>query len=86
MKIERKILQKPFEKILSGNKTFEIRLANWECKPGDILALKEWNPETEKYTGREIEKTVTYIAKTKDLTYWTQEEIGKYGFQIIAFK
>lgn len=86
MKIEKKVWQKYFQEILNGNKTFELRLADFECKPGDILILKEWNPETKKFTGQVIEKTVTYVLKTKDINFFTKEEIKKHGFQIMALK
>jgi len=86
MKIEKKVWPAYFEKILTGEKTFELRLADFSCKPGDILVLKEWNPETKEYSGRVIEKTATYVCKTKDVKFWSKEEIEKYGFQIIAFK
>ena len=46
MRIEKKVWPKFFQKILDGDKTFELRLADFECKPGDILVLKEWDPET----------------------------------------
>ena len=86
MKIEKKVWPKFFQKILDGDKTFELRLADFECKPGDILVLREWNPETKKYTGKVIEKKVTYVIKTKDVKFWTKEEVEKYSYQIIAFK
>ncbi len=40
MKIEKKVWSKYFQKIIDGNKTFELRLADWECNPGDLLILK----------------------------------------------
>ncbi len=86
MKIEKKVWPKFFQKILDGNKTFELRLAGFECKPGDVLVLREWDPGTKKYTGRVIEKKVTYVIKTKDVKFWSKEDVEKYGFQIIAFK
>ena len=86
MKIEKKVWPKFFQKIIDGDKTFELRLADFECKPGDILVLREWNPETKKYTGKVIEKKVTYVIKTKDVKFWPKEEVEKYGYQIIAFK
>ena len=85
-KIEKKCWPEYFEKILSGDKRFELRLADWECKAGDILVLKEWNPKTKEYTGRAIEKEITYVLKTKDIHLWPKEEIEKYGFQIISIK
>ena len=86
MKIEKKIWPKSFDKIKSGEKTFELRLADWQCNQGDVLLLKEWDPEKKQYTGREIEKEVTHVIKTKDVNLWSQEEIEKYGFQIISIK
>lgn len=86
MRIEKKVWPEFFQKILDGVKTYELRLADFECKPGDTLVLKEWDPKTQEYTGRILEKVVTSIVKTKGLTFWTKEEVEKYGFQIIAFK
>ncbi len=39
--IEKKILPKYFELIREGKKTFEIRLADFEIKEGDILLLRD---------------------------------------------
>jgi len=86
MGIKKKVWPKFFQKILDGDKTFELRLADFECKPGDILVLREWNPETKEYTGRVIEKKVTYVIKTKNVEFWPKKEVEKYGYQIISFK
>ena len=86
MRHKKKVWPEYFQKILEGKKTYELRLADWECNEGDILVLQEWNPETKEYTGREIEKEVTYVGKTKNFTFWSKEDVEKYGYQIIAFK
>jgi len=86
MRIEKKTDKDFFEKILSGEKKFELRLADWECNPGDILVLKEVDPKTKEYTGRVLEKEITYILKTKELQFFTKEDIEKYGFQVISLK
>ncbi len=86
MKHKKKIWPEYFEKIADGSKTFELRLADWKCKEGDILLLQEWDPKTQKYSGREIEKKVAYVAKTKDMKFWSKEEVEKFGYQIIALK
>ena len=86
MKHKKKVRPEYFQSILDGKKTFELRLADWKCEDGDVLVLQEWDPKTEKYTGREIEKEVTYVIKTKDIKFWPQEDVEKYGLQIIAFK
>ncbi len=86
MKIEKKIWPEYFEKILAGEKTFELRLADFECNPKDVLVLKEWDPLTKQYTGRIIKKEVNYVLKTKNVEFWPKEDIEKHGFQIISFK
>lgn len=83
---EKKILPEYFQRILDGKKNFELRLADWQCQEGDILFLREWDADTKEYTGRTLEKEVTYCFKTKDVTLWPKEDIEKYGFQIISFK
>ena len=85
MRHEKKILPVHFEPILDGRKTYEVRLADWACSPGDVLVLREWDPMTKTYTGRAIEKVVTYVGRTKDAAHWPQEDIDQHGFQIIGF-
>lgn len=81
--IRKKTWPKYFERVLSGEKKVELRIADFECKPGDTLILEEWNPETKTYTGRTIRKKVSYVMKTKDAPFWTKEEIDKYGYLIM---
>lgn len=84
--IHKKIWPEYFEKIISGKKKFELRLADFEIKEGDTLVLKEWNKDKKEYTGRKIETLATYILKTKGISFWPAKEINKYGFQIIQFE
>lgn len=86
MKHKKKVWSEYFQKILDGKKNYEVCLADWDCIEGDILVLQEWDPITKDLTGRVIEKEVTYVAKTKDFTFWSKEEVEKYGYQIISFK
>ncbi len=86
MHIEKKVWPEYFQKIFDGDKKYELRLADWDCHEGDVLVLKEWDPETKDYTGRVLEKEITYILKTKDINFWSDEEVEKYGYQIISFK
>ena len=84
--INKKVLREYFEKIISGKKKFELRLADFEVHEGDTLILEEWDKDKKEYTGRKVEIVATYILKTKDLTFWSSEEVQKYGFQIIQFE
>ncbi len=84
--IKKKVLPEYFELILSGEKKLELRLADFEINKGDTLILEEWNKDKGEYTGRRVEVVANYILKTKNVSFWTPEEIEKYGFQIIQFK
>ncbi|MBI5229615.1 DUF3850 domain-containing protein [Candidatus Micrarchaeota archaeon] len=86
MRIEKKTWPEFFQKILDGTKTFDLRLADFDCRLGDVLVLREWDPNTKKYTGQVVEKEVAGVIKTKELGFWPQEQIEKYGLQIISFK
>ena len=82
--IEKKILKKYFDLIQSGQKTYELRLADWQCNPGDTLRLIEIDDDTKQPTGRSIEKTVGFVGKTKELDFWSEDEIREHGYQIIS--
>lgn len=84
--INKKVWREYFEKIISGKKKLELRLADFDVTEGDTLILEEWDKDKKEYTGRKIEVIATYILKTKSLTFWSPEEIEKYGFQIIQFE
>lgn len=85
MKIEKKVWPEYFQKVVDGVKKYELRLADWGCNPGDILILREWDPKSKEYTGRKIKKQVTHVLKTKEAKFWPDEEVQKFGFQIISF-
>ncbi len=51
-----------FEAVLHFTKNFEVRKNERGFSPGDILCLKEWDPTTETYTGRQLYRQVGYIA------------------------
>lgn len=87
MRIKKKVQQEYFEAVVEGKKRFEVRLANFKCKPGDTLVLKEQKQGTKKLTGREIKCEVLYKFNTKDMIkFYTKEEIDKYGFVILAIR
>ncbi len=52
-----------FSAILDGQKTHEVRVNDRHFQVGDNLRLREWNPETECYTGRYIVAAITYITE-----------------------
>jgi hypothetical protein len=84
MIIKKKTWPDMFEKILSGEKTFDARLADFKIKKGDTLVLEEWDPKTKNYTGRIIEKKVTFILNTKDQKFWSEKDLKKHGLLILS--
>jgi hypothetical protein len=59
-----KVWPKPFSAVLSDSKKYEIRESrDRDFREGDELMLREWDPETEQYTGRHILATVTYMTR-----------------------
>lgn len=50
-----------FGEVLSGKKKFEIRRNDRNFKVGDFLILKEFSPDSNSYSRREIQCKVTYL-------------------------
>lgn len=87
--VEKKIWPKYFEEVLSGRKTYELRLNDFEISEGDTLVLKEWDPKTKAYTGREVSKKVGFVGRWKldELdAFWPMKDIEEKGLQIISLK
>lgn len=85
--INKKIWPEYFEAIVSGKKRYELRLNDFEIKEGDVLVLEEWDPKIKNYTGRKIEKKVTYIKKFMiNKLFWPESEVKEKGLQIISLE
>lgn len=93
--IHKKISPEYFAAILDGSKTFEYRINDFECAPGDILILDEYEyvngdgtTEGRRPTGRSIRKKVGHIDYTKDFDWLNRPDVAadfaKYGAQIIS--
>ena len=83
--IRKKITSKFFKEVQNGKKKFELRLADFNIKEGDILILEEWNPQLKKYTGRKIEKKVNYVLKFNLDNFGQKKEIEEKGLYVIQF-
>ncbi len=87
MTIVKKVQSKYFNAVKEGRKPFEVRLADFKCKEGDILVLKEQKDKTREFTGREEEMEVLFKFNTKDMEkFHTKEEIKKYGFVVLGIR
>lgn len=87
--ITKKILPEWFDAIASGEKKYELRLADFDIEEGDILRLEEWvgKGSDRKATGRVMEKTVTHV-RNVDLESWIkqQPELIENGFYVLQFE
>ena len=59
-----KVWPEYFKEIRSGNKTFEVRKNDRDFEMGDRLYLREFDPTKDRYTGRTLNATITYILKS----------------------
>lgn len=84
--IKKKTWPDIFEKVKSGNKKFDLRLADFDIKEGDTLVLEEWDPKTKQYTGRSIKKKAGYILKIDLDQFGQKKEILKKGLYVISFE
>ena len=85
--IKKKIWPEYFEAIVSGKKKYELRLNDFVINEGDTLVMEEWDQKTQKYTGREVEKRVTYVGKFKiNNMFWPKEQIEENGIQVISLE
>lgn len=89
--IHKKLAKEYFEMIAAGQKTFEYRANDFDCEPGDILVLDEYEydeGQARRATGRSICKRVGYVGKTKDFDWLEREDVKKAlaakGTQIIS--
>ena len=62
--VEKKIFPEYFNEIKTGEKTFELRLADFDISKGDTLVLRELDSEKNEYTGETLlRKTYTLFEK-----------------------
>lgn len=66
--------------VLARTKTYEIRKNDRNFQVGDELLLKEWDPQTQRYSGREISVEVSYM--TKGGQWGIPEDICVMGIRI----
>lgn len=59
---ELKCWPKFFDASWAGHKPFEIRIDDRDYRIGDSVILREYDPESKKYSGREIDGTIRYVS------------------------
>ena len=81
--IKKKIWPEYFELVASGKKKFELRLNDFDVTEGDTLLLEEWDPKTKGYTGRKIEKKVSFVLKFNLNDFGQEKVIAGKGLVVI---
>lgn len=86
--IEKKCWPEFFNRFNSGERTLELRLADFDLKSGDTLVFKEYNPDTKEYTGRESKFLCAKVEHSvqNPLQFYKAEDVKEKGFWIIELK
>ncbi len=58
-----KVWPDSFVAIVRDEKTCEVRLDDRQYAVGDILRLREYDPKTQTYSGRETARRVTHVLR-----------------------
>lgn len=53
-----------FQKVKSNEKPYELRFNDRDYQVGDILILKEWDPESQLFTGDSCRRFVTFMGES----------------------
>jgi hypothetical protein len=56
-----------FGAVLSGAKRFEIRVNDRDYQVGDLVLLREWDPEAGAYTGAVLRRRISYVTEAEGL-------------------
>lgn len=64
-----------FREVLLQRKWSEFRVHDRDFKVGDILLLKEWDPKTREYTGRELQRKIRYLYSPEQASTFVVLEI-----------
>ena len=86
--IKKKCWPEFFQKFISGERTFELRLADFDLKDGDTIIMEEYNPETKQYTGRQTSFLCKKVEKSAQdpLQFYNIDDVKKHGFWIIELE
>lgn len=76
---ELKTWPKFFNRVVDEGKTFEVRYNDRDYQSGDLLVLKEFDPDTESFTGKAAKARITYVLHGGD---WGIES----GYVVLGIK
>jgi len=79
---ELKCWPEPFLAIRDGRKRHEVRVWDRDFQEGDFVALKEWDPRTESFTGRWHTARIRYVTRPGE--WGLPSGIGVFTFKLAA--
>ncbi|OHB17946.1 MAG: hypothetical protein A2749_02960 [Parcubacteria group bacterium RIFCSPHIGHO2_01_FULL_45_26] len=86
MKIEKKCWPEQFEGLFNGARRLDLRLADFKVKQGDTFVLREWDPKTRKYSGRELKKKIREVLMVKTEPFYDRKISEHYGLQVLLLE
>lgn len=86
MEIRKKIWPEYFKLLRSKRRNCEVRLADFECKEGDVLMLEEYDPKTKKYTGRTLRKKIIRLSRLDLLKFYNLKDLQEKGIYIMELE
>ena len=66
-----KTVQPYFSEVEKGTKTFEVRTNDRNFQVGDEVYLREYDLDTNSYSGKQVRATITYVLNDFSLLYLT---------------
>lgn len=81
--ITKKAYTEYFEKVRTGEKKFDLRVADFGCSEGDILELVEID-QAGMVTGRTLQRRIGTVLRTKDVDWYDAKDVKKYGFVVMS--
>lgn len=86
MKIEKKCWPEQFEGLLKKERRLDLRLADFKVKAGDTLILREWDPHTPKYTGRELKRKVMEVLSVSPEPFYDNKIADHFGLNVLLLE
>lgn len=83
--IKKKTWPSYFQSVMSGEKRFDMRVADFVVQSGDTLVLEEWDPATQAYTGRSITKRVGLVGTFTLDAFGQRAALEEHGLHVIQF-
>lgn len=74
-----------FRRVWDGSKRAELRRNDRNFEVGDVLELREWNPETGEYTGAWTRHLVTHIVADPEFGLKDGHVMLSLGDSLVAY-